>query len=673
MGVRDVVRRLFSADAGTPVVVQPGFSVESIAGLSPAQLYRSQPHLRTVISFISRNIAQLPLHVYERASDTDRRRARDDAMSVLLGAPNPRMTQYELVYSLVSDLKLYDVALWLLVRDESRAGVSIYPVSPAWIAGTGGGDAWGPEWVDIQRSGQAVKSRITNTDSTRFVLFHGWDPAAPDDWSSPVQALKDILEEQVQAWTYRQQVWKRGGRVGMYLKRPLDAPAWSADARQKFVREWAAAWSGASGANAGGTPLLEEGMTLESTRFNAREEEWSEVAKLALTTVAGVYHINPTMLGQTDGANYSNVREFHKMLYQDSLGPDLAMIQQRINAFVVPFVTDNPNIYVEFNLQAKLAGTFEEQAAILSSSVGAPWLSRNEARARMNLPRVEGGDEIVTPLNVLIGGQASPRDSGSQNLASPQGVERKQIEPEARKSLARITSLVFDEAGYRSRYETVISKSLDSIRSDLLAYYYSNPSTVAVAREEIEAMAMELSKALVVVAKDQAKHVGGASAHLMGQGQDFFNLTGRELEYLERRADTRASALVERLVSGVEETLRESGDFKDPESFTNIIDQAFSEYQEVYTPWRAAEHSHQTQNWAQQEAAYKVRSQTGGQVLKTWVTTSGDPRSDHAQLDGETVALDEEFSNGLAYPGDSSGAPEEFVNCQCVLEYSYQP
>jgi hypothetical protein len=47
----------------------------------------------------------------------------------------------------------------------------------------------------------------------------------------------------------------------------------------------------------------------------------------------------------------------------------------------------------------------------LQASTGAPWLTRNEARARANLPAVENGDELVTPLNVLVGGQASPLDS----------------------------------------------------------------------------------------------------------------------------------------------------------------------------------------------------------------------------------------------------------------------
>jgi hypothetical protein len=48
-------------------------------------------------------------------------------------------------------------------------------------------------------------------------------------------------------------------------------------------------------------------------------------------------------------------------------------------------------------------------------------MTRAEARARLNLPHLEGTDELIVPLNVLEGGQASPTDSGSQNRAGANG------------------------------------------------------------------------------------------------------------------------------------------------------------------------------------------------------------------------------------------------------------
>lgn len=65
---------------------------------------------------------------------------------------------------------------------------------------------------------------------------------------------------------------------------------------------------------------------------------------------------------------------------------------------------ENPQeVYVEFNLDEKLRASFEEKAAITTQAVGGPWMTRNEARAQNNLPAVDGGDELLIPLNTSIG------------------------------------------------------------------------------------------------------------------------------------------------------------------------------------------------------------------------------------------------------------------------------
>ena len=62
----------------------------------------------------------------------------------------------------------------------------------------------------------------------------------------------------------------------------------------------------------------------------------------------------------------------------------------------------------------------------------------------------------------------------------------------------------------------------------------------------------------------------------------------------------------------------------------------------------------------------------GVKVQKRWMATLDNrTRDSHAELDGETVDVDEKFSNGLMYPGDPSGDPSEVYNCRCTLVYVY--
>ena len=72
--------------------------------------------------------------------------------------------------------------------------------------------------------------------------------------------------------------------------------------------------------------------------------------------------------------------------------------------------------------------------------------------------------------------------------------------------------------------------------------------------------------------------------------------------------------------------------------------------------------------WSTLEACRQNERQ-GERIMKTWVVTSGNPRSSHAALNGETIPYDERFSNGAQWPGDIDAlGVEEVANCQCILE-----
>lgn len=59
-------------------------------------------------------------------------------------------------------------------------------------------------------------------------------------------------------------------------------------------------------------------------------------------------------------------------------------------------------------------------------------------------------------------------------------------------------------------------------------------------------------------------------------------------------------------------------------------------------------------------------------VKKGWLATIDHvTRDSHVNLDGEVQDIDRPFSNGLMYPGDSSGLPAEVYNCRCRLTHEY--
>lgn len=376
----------------------------AVEKMSVGQLWRSQPHLRTVVDYIASNVAQLGVHVFAMAGDGNRDRVRDGVVAQLLSRPNRDSTLSEFLRSLVTQMALYDDAfVWVF---DAGQGVEMRVIPNPWV--TVEADAFGTAEKFTFMAGNGKRVEVGPGEVLRFP---GWSPDEPGLCSSPVEALRLILAEQAQAAKFRQQIWRKSGRFMGFITRPKDAPMWDDASRQRFYK-MLRAFTSNSGERAGENPLLEDGMDYRQVGFSAKDEQWAESAKISLETVCQVYHVPPVMVGITDDANYSNVTAYQRQLYTNTLGSWLVQIEQRFNAFLLPMLGAPEGQFVEFNIEGKLRGDFAEQYRILQTAVGAPFLTRNEARKVLNYAPVEGGSELVTPLNVLVGGQASPTDGG---------------------------------------------------------------------------------------------------------------------------------------------------------------------------------------------------------------------------------------------------------------------
>lgn len=642
-GILDAFRSLIGS--GTryerEIVWDPD-TIRRIEGLTAEDLWRTQPYLRTVVSFVARNIAHLGVHTFERISDDNRRRTKTATVAQLLARPNPTMTTFELINATVADYKLYDTAYWVLTPDaDAPSGWEIWLLPPSWIKGGIGGTIFAPEWYKVQRPGAATWTRVEAKD---LLIFHGWNPGEPANGASSVEALRGLLTEQIHAQAYRTQVWQRGGRVGTVITRPATDQQWSDEARTRFARDWKAKWTGDHGPKAGGTPILEDGMELKRIGFSAKEDEWADVAKLSLAMVASVYHVNPTMVGLLDNANYSNVRQFRQMLYGDTLGPDIAMLEDRINTFLVPRISPDADVYVEFNIAEKLQGSFEEQSAALSSAVGGPWRTRNEARRLDNLPAIEGGDELIVPLNVIEGGQASPRDSAPKQAM---GVIVRQIAAPVKAD---------DPAALPDRddHETRLAAALAAFFERQSRVVLTALGAKAAGWWDTERWDNELAADLLVVAKDATAKVGADTAKSLGFDAGDYDV-GRTEAFLESVALSRAGLIN----STTRDRVEELADDEDPEATPST---AFAEAVDVRAPIAAATLLTTFVAFAATEAGKQLAPAA---AEKTWNVTSGNPRASHASMDGETVGIDDLFSNGMNWPGDPAGGADEVAGCMC--------
>jgi HK97 family phage portal protein len=590
-----------------------------------AELWRTQPAVRTVVEFLARNIASLGLHVFRRVSDTDRERLTDHPLARLIVRPNPVTTRYRLLHALVSDLAIFDVAFWAKLGTPEVSGVvrlppeRVVPDGENWLA---------PEAFVVHGSRGRVR-----LPADHVVHFRGYHPRDQRVGCSGLEALRRILAEEFEAGRMREQVLRNGARISGYLERPAEAPKWSSGAKERFRADWHAQYAG-EGPQAGGTPILEDGMVFHAAAQTAEQLQYVEARKLTREEVAAAYFIPPPMLGMLDRPTFSNITEQHKMLYQDTLGPWLSMICEEIQLQLLADLAESDDVYCEFQLASKLDGSFEEQAQHLQTAVGAPWLTRNEARARMNLPAIEYGDELVAPLNVLIGGQASPTDTaqagnGGSGLAACRPMVKARAPQADEDRYVRALRAFFARQGDAVR--GVLGGKADTgwwdgVRWDAELYRLSLQVSRTVARSVLDDLGLEpdiydVERTLAFLAAAAERSATGINATTKAQLDDALASNDPEAELarvFENAGGARAVQIATTIVTAI------SG-------------------------------------FATVEAAKQVAGDT---AVKSW-WAGKNPRPAHAALNGQTVRVSEPFSTGQMWPGDPTGDASDTAGCNC--------
>lgn len=618
-----------------------------------AALYRIQPNVRTCVDFLSRNIAQLGLHVFKKVTETDRVKLSDFGMAKLINQPLPakyKITRYRMIESLMGDLGIYFNAYLLKLRDDQGKITGLLRVPPPYIEVNGS---------LVNRNYQISIGNIhEDIEPDEIIHIRGYNPENPIIGLSPLETLRRILAEEDSAGKFREELWQNGARMEGFIERPPEAAEWSDPARERFLEEFNDLYSGEG--KGGKTAVLEEGMKWVNASFSSREAEYLGGRKLTREECARAYHIPLTMVGILEHATLTNIQDQHKQLYQDSLGPWLKMIEEDLDLQLLPeFQDEDPEIfkiYSEFNIYAKLAGDFNEQIKALQSAIGRPWMVADEGRARLNLPAL-GGDaaRLVTPLNVTVGGLASPNDTDPTKAAQKMaGSEKKQFDSHSQglRERFQLKWMEILSENYKRQERAILSRvnpALEAGKGDLGAGVWW----------DAERWNAELANDLIKL--NLATALSWAELFFQKYGEfpvDMEAFEARMIPYLQEHSRIQAEKINQDTSDQISTAL------EDPEALaavknvfkialtSRVIQQAISAVTSM-------------SSFGTHEAA-----SAKGLARKTWRVNSQNPRESHQAMDGVTVGIREIFPNGMRWPGDPKGGADELAGCLCSVEFS---
>lgn len=635
----------------------------------PITMFARRDAFRTVAESIAAAMAGVPLDLYRRDEQNGRDKLGegDHPVATALDEPSPGTTQYRLRESIHLDRILWDRWAVLMLQEESGLQLVRLP----------------GRWVSFALDGYRRITHVLLTNATtgkklpipidRVIFDVGYDPKPAGDTTAgyPIaRTLQASATELERGAAYRAALLAGGPKVPMYVHRPADAPDWNKTGGRATFEQTFRAFSAE---RAGQVPVLEDGMELKAApQLDKDAVAYKDTRLAAQIEFAIAMHFPPELVGYRQG-NFSNLEQLRQQLYIDTLGNAFAAERQAWNAGLrrAGYIARGVE-YVEENVAIRLAGNPELQASILQTQVGAPVRTVNEARRILNLPPIEGGDELIVPLNVVKGGLASPTDTGPKTLAAAPAAARDASRADLRQ-LALEAPADAKAAGtpkaylsrlekQRNRFARDLRKTLDVHAGRVLKGLGSDSSPGALDDAyDLPRAADEL--AAVILPHSYALAVTGSLIVLDRYNPDSDGFDAdKMLPWLSKAADS--TGLLMATGTFRELALRVVG-----EDWLGKVTDYLGTLTETSPDLWATTIGTASTSFGQHDAA-----KASGLGRKTWVHVGGaTSRPEHAAMDGETVGIDELFSNGLRWPGDPAGGPEDNAECHCRLEYTRAP
>lgn len=421
-----------------------------------AQLYKAQPWVYTLVRKLGTSASRLPLKVFERVSETDRKAARDTPYGELIRRPNPRLGAKLFWLWIFSTEELYGEALALKLRDENGRVRELHPIHPSNML-VRRGETGDLEYAYMSYAGG--KLALATFPASEILHFRGYNPENVVRGMSPCEPLRQTLIAEDAMRRGQTALWKNGARPSVLLSHPKEI---SKGAAERLKAQWDAAHSGVD--SWGKTAVLEEGITPTLIQITPEDMQAIEGRRLNREECCAVWDVPPPAVQILDRATFSNITEQMRSLYRETMAPRLDAREDVLATQLAPDFGFTKDLYAEFLMDAVLRGSFEARTAAKAQAIGTGQMTPAEARTDENLPFVPGSDQLLVnaaliPLNIA---SAAP-PTGTDVVPSPQHVKSLSARDGAKldRRLASVASV--DEID-----QTALLANLDTDGEDVL-------------------------------------------------------------------------------------------------------------------------------------------------------------------------------------------------------------
>jgi len=373
--------------------------------------YQENAIVYRCVNEIANGAASIPFKVFQGDQELEQH-----PLVSLLNRPNPMQAGVEYFQALYS---------FLLLSGNSYALASAVNQVPTEL------HLLRPDRIEIEPSDTSIpksyKYKLNNQVVARYEAdpvsgqsevkhFKMWNPL--DDYLglSPLMAAAVDLDQHNMIAKHNIGLLENGARPsGAIVFQPKDDSGNSmmlTDAqREQVQKDLEYRFSGQK--NAGRPMLLEGDFDWKEMAMSPRDMDFLQNKHMAAKDIALCFGVPSQLIGIPDSQTYANVQEARLALYEETIIPLARRIESDLNEWLAPSFGDN--IRIEYDVEQIPAMTERRRRIYenVTNAVAQGIISRNEARERLGMEPITGGDEVYIAANLFpLGGPEVAPDEG---------------------------------------------------------------------------------------------------------------------------------------------------------------------------------------------------------------------------------------------------------------------
>jgi HK97 family phage portal protein len=336
------------------------------------------------VTLISNDIGKLRQRLIELDANGIWKETTSGAFSPVLKKPNNYQNHVQFKQWWQTSKLISGNTYGLKQRDQRGVVTSIYLLDPCRVlplVADDGSIYYQLSNDNLNRVGDGVTVPASEIIHDRMnCLFHPLVGVSP--LYAAAQAACQSLKMQKDSSTF----FSNGARPGGILSAP---GAISDDTAARLKAHWDANYTGE---NAGRVAVVGDDLKFQQMKMSATDSQLIEQFRLTAEMICTAFHVPPSKVGVTTSPTGTTAAQENQKYYSDCI----QVLVEEYEACMDDGLSVPDKYGVELDIDGLLRMDMGALVETLKLAVGGTIMAPNEARKRMNLPPVKGGDSVLS-------------------------------------------------------------------------------------------------------------------------------------------------------------------------------------------------------------------------------------------------------------------------------------